>query len=157
MAITTDIRDRLVALERTITVNGETVNASEYISLGIQDFDLPVFVNFPLAATRVRTADTFYAITRNWALVAWGSPAPTVIRPDQTEEWMYDLIDAVYAFFLPRPRLELSGAAMNFVQQAILTGDSGIQVRTYPEGSTGDPYHTVTFNMAVSYRSDCVS
>ena len=157
MAITTDIRDRLVALERTITVNGETVNAAEYISLGMQDFDLPVFVNFPLAATRVQTADTFYLITRNWSLVAYISPAPTTIRPDQTEEWIYDFIDAVYAFFLTRPRLEVSGIGLDFVQQAQLTGDGGIRVKTYPEGSTGQPFNTVTFNMAVSYRSDCVS
>jgi len=156
VAITTDIRDRLVALQRSITVNGETMSASEYVSLGIGQFDLPLFVNFPLGSVRVQTAGTFFTITRNWNMRCYGSTAPTKVRPDQTEEWMYDIIDATYAFFLPKQRLELNGAPLDFVELALLTGDSGIQIMTYPQDDQSVNYYTVTFNLQVSYQSHCI-
>lgn len=156
MAITTDIRDRLVALERLIRVNNQPVYASEYISSGIWGNQLPLFVNFPTSATREHTADTFFLITRLWKLKVYGSESPATIRPDQAEEWMYDIIDATYAFFLTRPLLEIDNRGMNFIQQAMLTGDEGIRIEAYPEGDRSVNYYTVTFNMAISYRSDCI-
>jgi hypothetical protein len=157
MAISTDIRDRLIALERTITVGTETLKAATFVPLGIEPFDTPIFVNYPRAATRVRTADTYFTITRNWDLTCYIVAAPTVVQPGQTEDFCLDLIDAVYTFFLTRQRLELSGAALDFVEQAVLSGDTGVTARNYTLGDTKKvSYYIVTFNMAVSYQSHCI-
>ena len=68
MGITTDIRDRLNAVERTMVFNGKAVKAAEYISEGLQPYQTPMFFNFPRTTTRVQVADTFYNITRTWEL-----------------------------------------------------------------------------------------
>lgn len=158
MAISRDIRDRLIALERTITVGSKTMKAAASVPLGIQPFQTPVFVNYPRALTRVRTADTFYTLTRVWDLTCFITAAPTVVQPGQTEDFILDLTDAVYAFFLPRPRLELSGAPLNFVQPSILSGDTGVSTRNYTLDDTSKvSYNIVTFNLPVSYQSFCIS
>jgi hypothetical protein len=157
VAISTDIRDRLIALERTITVGDKTLKAATFVPLGIEPFDTPVFVNYPRGATRVLTADTFYTITRVWDLACYIAPAPTLVNIGQTEDFILDLIDAVYAFFLPRPRLELAGAALNFVEQSIISGDAGVSNRNYTLNDASEvSYYIVTFKLPVSYQSHCL-
>ena len=162
MAISRDIRDRLIALERTITVGAApdtiTLKAATFVPLGIQPFETPVFVNYPRAATRVRTADTFYTITRIWDLTCFISAAPTVLQPGETEDFILDLIDAVYAFFLTRPRLELDGAALDFVEPSVMSGDTGVSTRNYTLNDASKvSYYVVTFNLPISYQSHCIS
>lgn len=158
MAISTDIRDRLIALERTITVGTETLKAATYVPLGIQSFDTPIFVNYPRAATRVPTADTFFVITRTWDLTCYITAAPTVVQPGQTEDFCLDLIDAVYAFFLSKQRLELSGEPLDYLQQALISGDTGVYDRQYTlDDNTKTSYYVVTFNLATTYQSFCTS
>jgi hypothetical protein len=157
MAISTDIRDRYIALEKTITVGTRTLKAATYVPLGIESFETPIFVNYPRTATRVRTADTYFTITRLWDLTCYITAAPTVVQPGQTEDFCLDLIDAVYAFFLPRQRLELNGEPLDFIEQAVLSGDTGVTNRNYTLGDAAKvSYYIVTFNMAVSYQSHCI-
>lgn len=157
MAITRDIRDRLIALERTITVGTITLDAATFVPLGIQPFETPIFVNYPRARRRVRTAGTFYTITRNWDLTCYIAPGPTLLPGGETEDFILDLIDAVDAFFLTRPRLELDGAALDFVEPSIMSGDAGVNNRSYTlEDGSEVTYYIVTFNLPVSYQSHCV-
>jgi len=57
MGITTDIRDRLIAIERTMVYGGKNVLAAAYIPEKAQPYQTPIFINIPRTATRVQRAD----------------------------------------------------------------------------------------------------
>jgi hypothetical protein len=156
MAVTTDIRDRIIAICETMQYDGSAVNAAQYVPKGIQPFQTPIFIVFPGSATRVRFADTLYEITRNWILRLYGREYIAGLH-SENELRMYDLIDLTYALFLPKQRLELSGeSGVTNLTQAQLTGDSGPLVRPYPlEDTDAKLYHLVEFNLATVYRSYC--
>ncbi len=155
MGISINIRDRLIAIERTMLYDSEAVKAAEYIPEAIQPFQLPVFINFPVGAARARRADTFYEIERTWNIRLWGRKEGDGGRAEN-EERMLDLIDLTYALFLPSPRLELNYTGLTNVVSALLTGDGGIEMRSYPTGETDNArFFAVNFSMRVTYRSIC--
>lgn len=156
MGITTDIRDRLIAIERTMVYDGANVLAAEYIPEKAQPYQTPLFINFPRTATRVRRADTFYYITRNWELRLLVQKEGDGLRSGN-EDMAMDLIDLTYALFLPKPKLELNDTGVTGLESTELTGDSGIPIDPYPIGGADNTaYYTVNFTMATVYRSICI-
>ena len=156
MGVTTEQRDRLIEIERTIVVGTETAKAASYVPLGMQSFDTPIFVNRPKALRRRRANDTMFENVRTWAMELYASPAPTVVTPEETEEWLYDWIDATYAKFDGIVRLNLSGESLlEYVINAELTGDTGIVNRTYSTDAKDVSYYIVVFNLEVTYWSIC--
>jgi len=156
MGISSDIRDRLVAIERLMEYDGEAVKAAEYVPEYIQPHQLPLFVNFTGGrATQVQAADTFYQITRQWNIRLYGRKEGDGLR-SENEARMLDLIDLTYDLFVSRPRLELNGRGLTNVVSGLITGDSDIQVQPYPSGESDDAaFYVVTFSMDVVYRSIC--
>lgn len=157
MGVSTDVRDRLCAIERLMTYSGESVKAAAYVPEFIQPSQLPLFVNFPGGrASRVQVGDTFYQITRQWNLKLYGRKEGDGLR-SENEERMMDLIDATYDLFVSRPRLELNGVGVSHVVSGLITGDSDIQTEPYPSNETDDAlFYVVTFTMDVVYRSVCL-
>lgn len=155
MGITTDIRNRLIAIERLMEYDSENLLAAEFIPEGVQPYQTPLFLNFPKTATRVQIADTFYTITRGWELRLLVRKEGDGFR-SENEAMAMDLIDLTYALFLPRPRLEIDGVGLTHVTEAKLTGDSGIPINPYPVASADNmSYYTVLFTMNITYRSIC--
>lgn len=156
MGITTDIRDRLIAIERTMVFDSELVKAAAYIPEKTQPYQTPIFLNFIRTATRVQVADTFYNVTLTWELRLLVKKEGDGFR-SANEDMAMDLIDLTYALFLPKPRLELNGSSgVTNLTSAQLTGDSGIPIDPYPVGGADNTsYYTILFGMQTVYRSIC--
>jgi len=156
VGITRDIRDRLIAVETLMSFEGSAVNAAAYVPEDIGDFQVPIFINHaPSGARRIQFADTYYKITRTWTLSLWGQKVGDALL-SYNEDRMMDLIDLTYALFLPRPRLEVSGQGMSFVEQALLTGDRDIEIRPYPTGADDSAaFYVVDFSMEITYQVVC--
>jgi len=156
MGASTDIRDRLVAIEKLMVYDGEAVNAARYIPENIQPHQLPLFINFPIGAARAQFADTYYKITRTWNLRLWSRKEGDGLR-SENEDRILDLADLTYTLFVSRPRLELDGLAATGVYSALLTGDSGMQIRPYPSNEPDHAaFYMIDFSMNITYRSRSV-
>jgi len=156
MGVSTNIRDRLIAIEKTMVYDGANVKAALYIPENIQPFQLPLFINFPKGGARSRREDTAFIIERTWTLRLIGRKEGDGGR-NENEDRMFDLIDLTYDLFLPRQRLELSGRGLDNIASVSLTGDSGIVLSRYPTGSQDHAsFYSVDFNMSVSYWSMCI-
>jgi len=155
MGISTNIRDRLIAIEKTMVYDGANVKAALYIPENIQPFQLPLFINFPAGGARSQVSDTFYNITRTWNIRLYGRKEGDGGR-NENEDRMLDLIDLTYDLFLTRQRLELNGAGLTSVMLCEITGDSGAVLRPYPTGA-GDSamFYVVDFSASITYRSNC--
>lgn len=155
MGITADIQARLVAIERTMLYGGVAVNATDYTSEAIADFQLPLFINRPTNARRVQFSDTGFSITRLWVIQLWGRKDGLGGRAEN-ELLMQELTDLVYILFLSRQRLELNGVGLAHLNSAVLSGNSEVELRPYPDGADSSALHyMVEFQMEIEYESSC--
>jgi len=155
MGISTNIRDRLVAIEVLMEYNSKNVKAAKYVPEDIQSYQLPLFVNPPVGSARSIKADTFYEIVRNWKIDLWGRKEGDGLR-SENEDKMLDLIDLTYALFVSRPRLELSGVGLTNVVSFEITNDSGPTIRSFPTGADDSTaFYMVEFTASITYRSIC--
>lgn len=155
MGISTDIRDRLVAIEVLMEYDSSNVKAAKYVPEEIQPHQLPLWVNPPVGGARSRQADTFYDIVRSWKLQLWSRKEGDGLR-SENEDRVLDLIDLAYTLFVSRPRLELSGVGLTNVINFEITSDSGPVVRSFPSGEDDyAKFYMVEFTASIIYRSVC--
>jgi hypothetical protein len=155
MGITTNIRDRLVVIETSMTYGGSALDAARYVSEGIQDHQCPLFVNFHSGRATSRKEGSDYQITRNWILKLIVRSTTTGLR-SENEFMADDLIDLTYDTFVTHPRLEYLGVGLTDVESAELTGDSDVVIEPYPRDDPATQmYYVVNFGLQVIYRSFC--
>lgn len=156
MGFTKDLRDRLVALQRTIEYDGSTLDAASFIPLMIQPHQLPLFVNIPSTTVRTQVGDTFYTLQRDWRMKLWFAKVGERLV-SQNEDAAYDLQDVVFDFFVNKQRLQLNGQYLTNLVLFELTGAEGPIIDQYPSGGNETlSYYTISFNATVTYRSFCV-
>ena len=153
MGISTDIRDRIVAIEILMEYDSANVKAAKYVPESFQPFQLPLFTNPPVGSARSQRADTFYENARTWRLDLWSRKEGDGLR-SENEDRVLDLIDLVYDLFVSRPRLELDGAGLTNVVSFEITNDSGPTVRSFPTGGK-NYFYMVEFTAIIVYRSIC--
>ncbi len=153
MGISTNIRDRLVAIEVLMEFGGENVKAAKYVPENFQPYQLPMFTNPPVGSARSIVADTFYEIVRTWKIDLWSRKEGDGGRVEN-EDRMLDLIDLTYALFVSRPRLELSGVGLTNVVFFEIINDSGPVVRPFPTGGK-NYFYMAEFTASITYRSVC--
>lgn len=156
MGISKNIRDRLIAIERTLVYNSETVKAAEYVPEMIQPGQTPLFVNYPAGPSRTTRSDRGYDVTRTWNLELYCRAAGGDGGRAENENRALDLTDLTYDLFAGRTRLELAGeAGITGLRTATLTSDV-LEIRPYPAGEGDDAvFYVVTFTLDVEYRSIC--
>lgn len=149
MGVTRDVRDRLIAIQRTISVNGTTCQAAPSMPRGIQAFELPLFVNIPGRRTTTRTAQMLYDDARQWTMRCYIEQAALGLRTEN-EDFDLDLIDAVDAMFVNKRRLELNGLPQDFVTDVTYGGDNGLQIQRIP-AANGDQsaYRAIDFLLTI--------
>lgn len=158
MGVTRNIRDRLIAIQKTITVNGTTCKAAPSMPYSNQDFELPLFVNIPGRRTTTRTATQMLEDARTWTMRCYIKKAILGL-PTETEDFDLDLIDAVDDVFVGLRRLDLNGVPLDNVDNVRYDGDNGIVIQRMPSGNDDrSAYRAIDFLLTVisSRQANCI-
>jgi hypothetical protein len=121
----TQIKTRIAQLQETIT----GVRAYTEAPSSLPDADLPIFLNFIVAATYAQTADTQGEETRTFLMRLYVTRKGQGID-GEAEAKVTEYFALVRDLFNAHPRLGngTAGSALNFIRKAEYAGDSGVMV-----------------------------